>query len=540
MNKVAGKSVQNGIAIGKIKVYRKADDLVERFTVSDPQKEKDRLNEAISFAMNQLQDLYDTVEKSAGEDNAAIFEFHQMMLQDDDYLESMENIIESENVNAEYAVARTSDIFSEMFSSLEDEYMRARSVDVKDVSARLIRILSGKDGNNFSKLNERVIILAEDLSPSETIQMDKSMIQAFVTVHGSLTSHTAILARTMNIPALISVDLDNLEQYDGMAAIVDGGESVFIIEPEDSQIDEYFEKQNAELEKQKLLLDLKGKRTVTSSGKEIHLYANVGNVGDIAFAQENDAEGIGLFRSEFIYLGANDYPSEEEQFQIYKQALQLMGKKKLIIRTCDIGADKQIDYFNLEKEENPALGYRAIRICLDRIDFFKTQLRALFRAGVYGNLSIMFPMIISVDEVLEIKKLVLSVQNELETQGIPYAKNIEQGVMIETPAAALISDQLAKEVDFFSIGTNDLTQYTLAMDRQNSKLENRYDKHHPAIMTLIKMTIDNAHANNIWVGICGELGSDLDLTDRFIEMGIDELSVSPSMVLKLRKKILDC
>jgi len=540
VNKVTGKSVQNGIAIGKIKVYRKADDLVERFTVSDPQKEKDRLNEAISFAMNQLQDLYDTVEKSAGEDNAAIFEFHQMMLQDDDYLESMENIIESENVNAEYAVARTSDIFSEMFSSLEDEYMRARSVDVKDVSARLIRILSGKDGNNFSKLNERVIILAEDLSPSETIQMDKSMIQAFVTVHGSLTSHTAILARTMNIPALISVDLDNLEQYDGMAAIVDGGESVFIIEPEDSQIDEYFEKQNAELEKQKLLLDLKGKRTVTSSGKEIHLYANVGNVGDIAFAQENDAEGIGLFRSEFIYLGANDYPSEEEQFQIYKQALQLMGKKKLIIRTCDIGADKQIDYFNLEKEENPALGYRAIRICLDRIDFFKTQLRALFRAGVYGNLSIMFPMIISVDEVLEIKKLVLSVQNELETQGIPYAKNIEQGVMIETPAAALISDQLAKEVDFFSIGTNDLTQYTLAMDRQNSKLENRYDKHHPAIMTLIKMTIDNAHANNIWVGICGELGSDLDLTDRFIEMGIDELSVSPSMVLKLRKKILDC
>lgn len=540
MNKVAGKSVQNGIAIGKIKVYRKADDLVERFTVSDPQKEKDRLNEAISFAMNQLQDLYDTVEKSAGEDNAAIFEFHQMMLQDDDYLESMENIIESENVNAEYAVARTSDIFSEMFSSLEDEYMRARSVDVKDVSARLIRILSGKDGNNFSKLNERVIILAEDLSPSETIQMDKSMIQAFVTVHGSLTSHTAILARTMNIPALISVDLDNLEQYDGMAAIVDGGESVFIIEPEDSQIDEYFEKQNAELEKQKLLLDLKGKRTVTSSGKEIHLYANVGNVGDIAFAQENDAEGIGLFRSEFIYLGANEYPSEEEQFQIYKQALQLMGKKKLIIRTCDIGADKQIDYFNLEKEENPALGYRAIRICLDRIDFFKTQLRALFRAGVYGNLSIMFPMIISVDEVLEIKKLVLSVQNELETQGIPYAKNIEQGVMIETPAAALISDQLAKEVDFFSIGTNDLTQYTLAMDRQNSKLENRYDKHHPAIMSLIKMTIDNAHANNIWVGICGELGSDLDLTDKFIEMGVDELSVSPSMVLKLRKKILDC
>jgi len=540
VNKVTGKSVQNGIAIGKIKVYRKADDLVERFTVSDPQKEKDRLNEAISFAMNQLQDLYDTVEKSAGEDNAAIFEFHQMMLQDDDYLESMENIIESENVNAEYAVARTSDIFSEMFSSLEDEYMRARSVDVKDVSARLIRILSGKDGNNFSKLNERVIILAEDLSPSETIQMDKSMIQAFVTVHGSLTSHTAILARTMNIPALISVDLDNLEQYDGMAAIVDGGESVFIIEPEDSQIDEYFEKQNAELEKQKLLLDLKGKRTVTSSGKEIHLYANVGNVGDIAFAQENDAEGIGLFRSEFIYLGANDYPSEEEQFQIYKQALQLMGKKKLIIRTCDIGADKQIDYFNLEKEENPALGYRAIRICLDRIDFFKTQLRALFRAGVYGNLSIMFPMIISVDEVLEIKKIVLSVQNELETQGIPYAKNIEQGVMIETPAAALISDQLAKEVDFFSIGTNDLTQYTLAMDRQNSKLENRYDKHHPAIMSLIKMTIDNAHANNIWVGICGELGSDLDLTDKFIEMGVDELSVSPSMVLKLRKKILDC
>lgn len=540
MNKVAGKSVQNGIAIGKIKVYRKADDLVERFTVSDPQKEKDRLNEAISFAMNQLQDLYDTVEKSAGEDNAAIFEFHQMMLQDDDYLESMENIIESENVNAEYAVARTSDIFSEMFASLDDEYMRARSVDVKDVSARLISILSGKDSNNFSKLNEKVIILAEDLSPSETIQMDKSMIQAFVTVHGSLTSHTAILARTMNIPALISVDLDNLEQYDGMAAIVDGGESVFIIEPEDSQIDEYCKKQNAELEKQKLLLDLKGKRTVTSSGKEIHLYANVGNIGDIAFAQENDAEGIGLFRSEFIYLGANDYPSEEEQFQIYKQALQLMGKKKLIIRTCDIGADKQIDYFNLEKEENPALGYRAIRICLDRIDFFKTQLRALFRAGVYGNLSIMFPMIISVDEVLEIKKLVLSVQNELETQGIPYAKNIEQGVMIETPAAALISDQLAKEVDFFSIGTNDLTQYTLAMDRQNSKLENRYDKHHPAIMSLIKMTIDNAHANNIWVGICGELGSDLDLTDRFIEMGIDELSVSPSMVLKLRKKILDC
>ena len=529
--------MQAGISIAKIKVYKKAGELVTRTKISDVQSEIARVDTAIEKTVEQLQALYEKALDTVGEDSAAIFEVHQMMLQDEDYVDSIKNIIDSEEVNAEYAVSVTGDNFSEMFASMDDEYMQARSADVKDISARLVKTLSGTQDTDMSEVTGKVILLADDLSPSETIQMDKSKIAAFVTANGSVTSHTAILARTMNIPALVNADIDNINLYDGMDAIIDGGLGKLIIEPT-AELSAKYETKILEAEKQKkLLLELKGKPTITLSGKKINLYANVGNIGDIAYAQTNDAEGIGLFRSEFIYLGKNDYPTEEEQFQIYKQAVQLMGKKRIIIRTCDIGADKQIDYFNLDKEDNPALGFRAIRICLTRVDFFKTQLRALFRAGVYGNLSIMYPMIVSLDEIKKIKTIVAEVQAELEEQQIPFAKDIEQGIMIETPAAAIISDVLAKEVDFFSVGTNDLTQYTLAMDRQNAKLDSLYDKHHPAILALIKMAADNAHANGNWIGICGELGADLELTEQFINMGIDELSVSPGAILSIREKI---
>lgn len=539
MHNISGKSVHNGTAIGKIKVFTKGGAPVKRIHVDNYEVEVLRVEKAVAQAITSLQNLYEIAVNGAGKDSAAIFEVHQMMLEDEDYNDSIRNIIEHEKVNAEYAVARTSDIFSDMFDSMEDEYMKARAIDIKDVSNRLINILSGEEENILPELKEKVILLADDLTPSETVQLDKSMIQAFVTVHGSMTSHTAILARTMNIPALISVPLENINELDGKMAIVDGKEAVLYIEPDDKII-KYYEKVLLEEESQRnLLLELKGKRNITSDGKEIRLYANVGNIGDIAFAQSNDADGIGLFRSEFIYLGSKDYPTEEEQFQVYRQALQLMGKKKVIIRTCDIGADKQVDYFCMDKEENPALGYRAIRICLDRVGFFKTQLRALFRAAVFGNLSIMYPMIISIDEVKRIKEIVSEVQNELEVSGIPHVKYVEQGIMIETPAAALISDELAKEVDFFSVGTNDLTQYTLAIDRQNEKLDGLYDKHHRAILSLIKLAADNAHANGKWIGICGELASDLELTKTFLDMGIDELSVSPGMVLKVRKRIIE-
>ncbi|SHO45260.1 phosphoenolpyruvate--protein phosphotransferase [Anaerocolumna xylanovorans] len=539
MQKISGKSVQNGTAIGKIKVYTKIGTPVKRIHVNNAVAEILRVEKAVNQAIMDLQNLYKIAVNGAGEDSAAIFEVHQMMLEDEDYNDSIRNIIEHENVNAEFAVARTNEIFSDIFASMEDEYMKARAIDIKDISNRLIHILTGEEENILSDLKEKVILIADDLTPSETVQLEKSMILAFVTVHGSLTSHTAILARTMNIPALISVPIENINELDGKIGIIDGKEAVLYIEPDDNTI-EFYEKAVLEEEVQKkLLLELRGKPTVTSDGKEIHLCANVGNIGDIAFAQSNDADGIGLFRSEFIYLGSKDYPTEEEQFQMYKQALQLMEKKKVIIRTCDIGADKQVDYFCMDKEENPALGYRAIRICLDRVDFFKTQLRALFRAAVFGSLSIMYPMIISLDEVKRIKEIVSEVQTELETSGIPYAKHVEQGIMIETPAAALISDELAREVDFFSVGTNDLTQYTLAIDRQNGKLDSLYDKHHRAILSLIKMAADNAHANGKWIGICGELGSDLELTKTFLDMGIDELSVSPGMILKVRKRIME-
>lgn len=539
MEKIVGKSVQNGIAIGKIKIYEKTGSIVKRTHIDSVLSEKKRLEEALKKTQEQLHELYEKAEESAGSDSAAIFEIHQMMLEDEDYLESIMNIIENESVNAEYAVSRTKDIFSEMFASMEDEYMRARAADVRDVSDRLIDTLDGKTKNSIGKLEEKVILLADDLTPSETIQLDKSKIQAFVTVHGSMTSHTAILARTMNIPALVGVSIEDISKYDQEEAIVDGKNGVLYIAP-DEEIQKQMQTRMEEEEMQKKLLsELKGKETVSKTGKKIHLYANVGSIGDIAFAQASDAEGIGLFRSEFLYLDKTDYPTEEEQFQVYKQAVQLMGKKKVIIRTCDIGADKQIDYFQMEKEENPALGYRAIRICLDRIDFFKTQLRALFRASAYGNLAIMYPMIISMDEVRKIKSIVEEVKEELREAGIAFQENIEQGIMIETPAAALISDQLAKEVDFFSVGTNDLTQYTLAIDRQNEKLEGCCDTHHPALLKLIKYATDNAHANGKWIGICGELAADLSLTETFLEMGIDELSVSPGMVLKVRKKVLE-
>ena len=528
-----GKSVYKGIAMGSIVVLKKDDYQVKRTRIEDPEAEVKRVDAALEKSKEQLQKLYDKAVKEVGEASAAIFEVHQMMLEDDDYLEAIQNTIRTEQVNAEYAVATTGDNFAEMFASMDDDYMKARSADIKDISERLVRNLSGQEDTDLSSIDPSVIV-ADDLSPSETVQMDKDKILAFVTVHGSSNSHTAILARMMNIPALIGVPMDLDELKTGMTAVVDGFEGTVTFDP-DEEIKAQTEKRMAEeAEKLRLLQELKGKENVTLDGHKINIYANIGSVGDIGYVLENDAGGIGLFRSEFLYLGRNDFPTEEEQFQAYKQAVQMMAGKKVIIRTLDIGADKQVDYFNLGNEDNPALGYRAIRICLTQPDIFKTQLRALLRAAVYGNLSIMYPMITSTEEVKKIYEIVAEVEAELKEQEIQY-KLPEQGIMIETPAAAIISDKLAEMVDFFSIGTNDLTQYTLALDRQNAKLDDFYNPHHEAILRMIQMVVDNAHKCGKWAGICGELGADATLTEQFVRMGVDELSVAPSMILKLRK-----
>lgn len=532
-----GKSVFNGIAIGKTSIYQKREQQVKRVKTEDTEKEKKRYYAATEQATEELQVLYEKALKEAGEVNAAIFEVHQMMLQDDDYKESVENIIESQQVNAEYAVAATGDNFSNMFAAMDDEYMRGRAADVKDISERLLGILNGNTRAGMDT-EEPVIILADDLAPSETVQMNKDMVLSFVTVHGSVNSHTAILARTMGIPALISTDITLDDTVNGKLAIVDGSKGVVYIDPDEDTLVMMKEKQKKEQEQKELLQALKGKADITLDGKEIKLYANIGNNKDLAAVIQNDAGGIGLFRSEFLYLEKDNYPTEEEQFAVYKTVAETMAGKQVIIRTLDIGADKQCGYFQIEKEDNPAMGYRAIRICLDRPEIFKTQLRALFRASAYGNLAIMYPMITSVWEVKKIKEIVEEVKKELEEQGIDFGSP-SQGIMIETPSAVMISQELAREVDFFSIGTNDLTQYTLAIDRQNTKLDSFYDSHHPAVLSMIRMVIENAHKEGIWAGICGELGADLDLTQEFLAMGIDELSVSPGRILPIRKIILE-
>lgn len=528
-----GKSVYKGIVMGPVAVLKKNDYQVKRARIEDPEAEVKRVKEAVEVSKKQLGRLYDKAVREVGEASAAIFEVHQMMLEDEDYLESMENMIRIELVNAEYAAAATGDNFAEMFAAMDDEYMKARSADVKDISERLVRNLSGEGDNDLSSMEPSVIV-ADDLSPSETVQMDKEKILAFVTVHGSTNSHTAILARMMNIPALIGVPMDLNSLKTGMMAVVDGFSGQVIFEPEEDVRKETEKRMQEEAEKQKLLEELKGKENITPDGRKINIYANIGSVGDLGYVMENDAGGIGLFRSEFLYLGRNDFPTEEEQFQAYKQAVQTMAGKKVIIRTLDIGADKQVEYFNLGKEENPALGYRAIRICLKQPEIFKAQLRALFRAAVYGNLSVMYPMITSTEEVEKIYAIVAEVEEELKKQEVQY-KIPEQGIMIETPAAVMISDRLAEMVDFFSIGTNDLTQYTLAIDRQNEQLDDFYNPHHEAVLRMIRMVVENAHKCGKWAGICGELGADLTLTEQFVRMGVDELSVAPSMILKLRK-----
>lgn len=528
-----GKSVYKGIVMGPVAVLKKNDYQVKRARIEDSEAEVKRVKEAVEVSKKQLGRLYDKAVREVGEASAAIFEVHQMMLEDEDYLESMENMIRTELVNAEYAAAATGDNFAEMFAAMDDEYMKARSADVKDISERLVRNLSGEGDNDLSSMEPSVIV-ADDLSPSETVQMDKEKILAFVTVHGSTNSHTAILARMMNIPALIGVPMDLNGLKTGMTAVVDGFSGQVIFEPEEDVQKETEKRMQEEAEKQKLLEELKGKENITPDGRKINIYANIGSVGDLGYVMENDAGGIGLFRSEFLYLGRNDFPTEEEQFQAYKQAVQTMAGKKVIIRTLDIGADKQVEYFNLGKEENPALGYRAIRICLKQPEIFKAQLRALFRAAVYGNLSVMYPMITSTEEVEKIYAIVAEVEEELKKQEVQY-KIPEQGIMIETPAAVMISDRLAEMVDFFSIGTNDLTQYTLAIDRQNEQLDDFYNPHHEAVLRMIRMVVENAHKCGKWAGICGELGADLTLTEQFVRMGVDELSVAPSMILKLRK-----
>ena len=530
-----GKSVYKGIVMGPVAVLKKNDYQVKRARIEDPEAEVKRVKEAVEVSKKQLGRLYDKAVREVGEASAAIFEVHQMMLEDEDYLESMENMIRTALVNAEYAAAATGDNFAEMFAAMDDEYMKARSADVKDISERLVRNLSGEGDNDLSSMEPSVIV-ADDLSPSETVQMDKEKILAFVTVHGSTNSHTAILARMMNIPALIGVPMDLNGLKTGMTAVVDGFSGQVIFEPEEDVQKETEKRMQEEAEKQKLLEELKGKENITPDGRKINIYANIGSVGDLGYVMENDAGGIGLFRSEFLYLGRNDFPTEEEQFQAYKQAVQTMAGKKVIIRTLDIGADKQVEYFNLGKEENPALGYRAIRICLKQPEIFKAQLRALFRAAVYGNLSVMYPMITSTEEVEKIYAIVAEVEEELKKQEVQY-KIPEQGIMIETPAAVMISDRLAEMVDFFSIGTNDLTQYTLAIDRQNEQLDDFYNPHHEAVLRMIRMVVENAHKCGKWAGICGELGADLTLTEQFVRMGVDELSVAPSMILKLRKVV---
>lgn len=533
MEKYTGKSIFKGIAIGKILFYQKGEQPVKRVKVEDTAEQIKRYEDARAKAAEQLQGLYEKALKEVGEANAAVFEVHQMMLEDDDYIDSVVNIIETQQVNAEFAVATTGDNFAKMFAEMEDDYFKARAADVKDISERMVNILSGNESGGAIG-DEPVIVVAEDLAPSETVQMDKEKLLAFVTRLGSANSHTAILARTMNIPALIEVDIK--EEWNGKMAVVDGYTGTFYIDPDEDILKKMQEKKEEDIKARELLQELKGKEDVTVDGKHIKLYANIGGVKDVASVLANDAAGIGLFRSEFLYLEADNYPDEEAQFQAYKTVAENMAGKKVIVRTLDIGADKQVDYFNLDHEENPAMGYRAIRICLDRRDIFRTQLRALLRASAYGNIGIMYPMIISVDEVKEIKKIVESIKTELTEKGIEYGE-VEQGIMIETPAAVMISDLLAEEVDFFSIGTNDLTQYTLAIDRQNSKLDNIYDSHHPAVLRMIQKTIENGHKAGCWVGICGELGADMTLTETFLKMGIDELSVSPTFVLPIRKLI---
>ena len=533
MEKYTGKSIFKGIAIGKILFYQKGEQPVKRVKIEDTAEQIKRYEDARAKAAEQLQGLYEKALKEVGEANAAVFEVHQMMLEDDDYIDSVVNIIETQQVNAEFAVATTGDNFAKMFAEMEDDYFKARAADVKDISERMVNILSGNESGGALG-DEPVIVVAEDLAPSETVQMDKEKLLAFVTRLGSANSHTAILARTMNIPALIEVDIK--EEWNGKMAVVDGYTGTFYIDPDEETLKKMQEKKEEDIKARELLQELKGKEDITVDGKHIKLYANIGGVKDVTSVLANDAVGIGLFRSEFLYLEADNYPDEEAQFQAYKTVAENMAGKKVIVRTLDIGADKQVDYFSLDHEENPAMGYRAIRICLDRRDIFRTQLRALLRASAYGNIGIMYPMIISVDEVKEIKKIVESIKAELTEKGIEYGE-VEQGIMIETPAAVMISDLLAEEVDFFSIGTNDLTQYTLAIDRQNSKLDNIYDSHHPAVLRMIQKTIENGHKAGCWVGICGELGADMTLTETFLKMGIDELSVSPTFVLPIRKLI---
>ena len=538
MQVYSGKSVFGGIAIGKISVYRKNEQQLKRVRTEDTKGELARYEAAKAAAIEQLQELYQKALKEVGEANAAIFEIHQMMLDDGDYNESVENIIETQKINAEYAVAVTGDNFAQMFRAMDDDYMRERAADVKDVSERVLSILNGGQKGKVVT-DEPVIIVADDLAPSETVQLEKDMVLSFVTVHGSVNSHTAILARTMAIPALIGTEELPLDDtVDGKLAVVDGLNGKIYVEPDAQTLEEMKKRRQAELEKKELLQLLKGKDNVTLDGKKIMLYANIGNIKDLATVIQNDAGGIGLFRSEFIYLEKDRYPTEEEQFSIYKTAVETMAGKRVIIRTLDIGADKQCEYFKMDKEENPALGYRAIRICLTRPEIFKTQLRALFRASAYGNLVIMYPMITSLWEVKRIKEIVEEVKAELTAEQLEFG-NPQQGIMIETPAAVMMSEELAKEVDFFSIGTNDLTQYTLAIDRQNPKLDKFYDAHHPAVLSMIRMTVENAHKAGIWAGICGELGADTSLTKEFLAMGVDELSVSPGSILPIRKIILE-
>ena len=528
-----GKSVYKGIVMGPVAVLRKNDYQVKRTRIEDADAEILRVTGAVEAVKEQLGRLYDKAVQEVGEASAAIFEVHQMLLEDEDYLESIQSMIRTELVNAEYAAAATGDNFAQMFAAMDDDYMKARAADIRDISERLVRNLSGGADADLNSMEPSVIV-ADDLSPSETVQMDKEKILAFVTVHGSTNSHTAILARMMNIPALIGVPMKPDELKNGMTAVVDGFSGQVIFEPDETVKAETKKRIEEEAEKQKLLQELKGKENVTLDGRRIHIYANIGSVGDMGYVLENDAGGIGLFRSEFLYLGRNDFPTEEEQFQAYRQAVQMMAGKKVIIRTLDIGADKQVDYFQLGREDNPAMGYRAIRICLKQPEIFKVQLRALLRAAVYGNLSIMYPMITSTEEVKRIYEIVAEVEEELKEQGVQY-RIPEQGVMIETPAAVMISDRLAELVDFFSIGTNDLTQYTLAIDRQNERLDDFYNPHHEAILRMIQMVVENAHKCGKWAGICGELGADPTLTEQFVRMGVDELSVAPSMILKLRK-----
>lgn len=537
MKEYKGKSVFGGIAIGRIKVYNKSEQQVKRVHIDDTEHEKKRYYAAVDKAAMQLQELYDKAVKEVGEANAAIFEMHQIMLTDDDYKESVENIIDSQHVNAEYAVAQTGDNYAAMFAAMEDEYMRGRSADVKDISERLINILSGFNASSMVS-DEPVIIVAEDLAPSETVQLDKDKILSFVSVKGSVNSHTAILARTMGIPALIGTPVIPDNDIDGKMGIVDGNSGCLYVDPDNEKLGYYRKKQDEQLKQKELLQLLKGREDITIDGRKIKLYANIGNVKDVMTVKANDAAGIGLFRSEFIYLERDTFPTEEEQFNIYRTVAENMAGKPVIIRTLDIGADKQCDYFNMDKEDNPALGMRAIRICLTRTEIFKTQLRALYRASAYGNINIMYPMIANMWEIDRMKEIEKEVRDELKQQGIDIG-DVQTGIMIETPAAVMLSDELAEKVDFFSIGTNDLTQYTLAVDRQNPKLDSFFDPHHPAVLKMIKMVVDNAHKAGIWAGICGELGADTSLTREFLKMGVDELSVSPGRILPIRKIILD-